>query len=125
MNKHLDYWGASIEVGDIVLGATARKDHFRHNDFDVCLVTGKTSKMIRVHKLGSNKKEINLLNTALLKRVEERFGRPVGASHPCNFIKLRETGLTEVEIKDALDKGAKHVTYRGSLSSSTFAPFLP
>lgn len=122
MNKLRDYFGNEINVGDIVLGATARRNHFQDTSYSIAVVIGRTKGMLRLHKLGEQKHDLKLSKKEILERVESRYGRKGGRVLPGLVISLNiPTGITQQEFDDAVNKQAT----RNLAPNNPFSALIP
>ena len=96
---HCDYFGSLVNIGDIVLGAIARKNNYQDTRYAFSIVISKTKGMLRLHSLGDNVEVLSLNKTEMLNRVSERQGKRGGAVNSINVIKTQvTTGITEAEF---------------------------
>lgn len=99
VNVKKDYFGEPVVLGDIVLGAKARKTHYHDTDYCIAVVIGETKGMIRLHQLGSTKACIGMDKKDILESLSTRCGRKGGAIAPAMVINLgRNSGITKEEI---------------------------
>jgi hypothetical protein len=96
---HRDYFGCPLNIGDVVLGAMAKKNNYQDTRYSFSIIISKTKGMLRLHSLGDDVKVLALNKTDMLNRVSERSGRRGGAVPSCNVIKTQvSTGITEAEF---------------------------
>jgi hypothetical protein len=96
---HRDYFGNDVGIGDIVLGAKARKNNYQDTSYVFSVVLAKTKGMLRLHQLGASACTLKLSKGQILDSVRSRGGRRGGAIGPCNVIHTGvNTGITEQEF---------------------------
>lgn len=108
-----DYFGVAIEVGDILLGANGKKHHWNDTEFNFSIVIGRTKGMLRVHKLGTNKEELNRNKDSILESISYRRGTVGGRALAHNFIRMKASGLTQEEINNVMKKAKEHQSTLG------------
>lgn len=105
-NLHQDYFGTPVNVGDIVLGAKARRHNFQDTTYCFSVVVAKTKGMIRLHQLGDQKKCTVMPKDEILEQVKCRGGRKGGRMISGNVINLGiNCGITEKEFDEAIKAG--------------------
>lgn len=108
---HKDYFGSTLDVGDIVMGATPRKNHYQDVSYSFAVVIGKTKKMVRLHKIGESLEAVKQFHTnpALLsENLVHRRNRRGGAVPPEGLIKTQLKPILKPDaIKQALETKVK------------------
>lgn len=101
---HRDYFGRTIEVGDVLLGAKPGGKYV-DTTFNYVIVVSKTKQLIRVHQYGGLSPDLSKLTTEEVKRsLRNRNGRPAGKAVPHAFIKTTvNVGLTQVEMEECIN----------------------
>ena len=98
-NKLKDYFGADVNIGDLVFGATPRKNYYQDTSYSVAVVIDRTAAMVRLHKLGEQQKDFHLNKEQVLEAVASRYGSRGGKVNPQSLINLgRPTGLTKEQF---------------------------
>lgn len=99
MKELLDYFGQKVEVGDIVLGATPKRNHFQDTNYSISVVISRTKGMLRLHKLGDSSNLAHMSKNQILDHVKQRGGRKGGRVLAEAVINLKKpTGITEQEF---------------------------
>ena len=97
-NKLTDFYNQEVDVGDLVLGATAG-GRFHKTQFTHAIIVGRTKQMLEVHSIGP---WANLDKAALLTSLEQR-GHRGGRLNPTEVIRI-ESILSEAEITKAMEQ---------------------
>ena len=102
--SHKDFFGRSIDVGDIVLSAKAGGKFFETN-YTFSVVVAATPKLLRVHQLSSCLECLTYSQDKIKEELSKRYGRKAGKVNPSCLIKTDvNVGLTTPQMQEAIDR---------------------
>lgn len=118
-----DAFHRELKVGDLVLGAKGRPNHYIGTVYMHAVVIGRTRAMVRLHQIDS----FNICKGNVLQSIEGRYGRGGGKINPAEVILVDQGFLSEKEIEIATAKGvaACSVTVPASFLSTPMLTPVP
>ena len=109
----MDAFHRELNIGDLVLGAKGRPNHFIATVFTHAIVIGRTKAMVRLHQVNS----YGLTDTKeILQSIEGRYGRGGGKINPNEVILVNAGHLSPQVIEDTLAKGKTNLTVQAPIA---------